>query len=215
MKRNRRTGLLGTLTLAFALVTTVVSSSAYAQDAPTQYQKSYDLEVENKIQDSLTALEGVPAAQQTYVFHLRRGWLLYLLGRNTEAVTAYERALSITPASIEAQLGLMLPQMALRRWVDVEKAAQAILQRDALNYLATSRLAWAYYNLGRWADAATTYRRVLSVYPSDIEMRSGLGWSLLKQGKGADAAVEFRQILEVAPRHKLARDGLQAVGVPR
>ena len=211
-KRNSRRVLswLMALVLAFATV-----EPARAQGAPSAYQQSYDLEAENKLQESLTALEHVPAAQQTYVYQYRRGWLLLLLGRHPESVAAYERAIALAPAAVEPRLGMMLPQMALRRWLDVEKNALEVLQRDPLSYLANSRLAWSYYNLGRWADAASVYRRVLAAYPSDVEMRVGLGWSLLKQGKAAEAAVELRQALEVAPRHRSAIEGLQAAGVPR
>jgi tetratricopeptide (TPR) repeat protein len=213
MKRTSSPFVLLLASAVLALATW--SSSARAQDAPTQWQQSYDLELEGKMQDSLSALERVPAPQQTYVFHFRRGWLLLLLGRYADSIAAYERASALSPAAVECQVGLMLPQMALRRWVDVEKTALSVLQRDPASYLASSRLAWAYYNLGRWADAAAVYRRVLAAYPSDVEMRVGLGWSLLKQGKAAEAAVELRQVLEIAPRHKTAREGLQAAGVVR
>lgn len=213
MRRNSRPSLFWLLAVVLALAT--AAPPARAQDAPTQYQQSYDLEVDNKLTESLAALERVPAASQTYVYHFRRGWLLYLLGRHADAVASYERAIALTPTTIEARLGVMLPQMALRRWIDVEKVALEVLQRDALNYLASSRLAWSYYSLGRWADAATVYRRILTAYPSDVEMRAGLGWSLLKQGKAAEAAVELRQVLDIAPRHRSAREGLQAAGVPK
>lgn len=215
MKRHDRPSVFRLLVLVLVLALPATASLARAQAVPTLLQQSYDLEAENKLAESLSTLERVPAASQGYVYHFRRGWLLYLLGRHAEAVASYERAIARAPATIEARLGLMLPQLALRRWVDVEKVALAVLERDALNYLATSRLAWSYYNLGRWADAATVYRRILTAYPSDVEMRVGLGWSLLKQGKAGEAMVELRAVLEVAPRHAIAREGLQAAGVPK
>lgn len=215
MKRHDRPSVFRMLVLALALALAATPSSALAQSASTLFQQSYDLEAENKLAESLAVLERMPAASQGYVYHFRRGWLLYLLGRHADAVASYGRAISRAPATIEARLGLMLPQLALRRWVDVEKVALEVLERDALNYLATSRLAWSYYNLGRWTDAEAAYRRILTAYPSDVEMRVGLGWSLLKQGKAAEATVELRAALEVAPRHVTAREGLQAAGVPK
>ena len=213
MKMNSRLAISCLVLVVLAFATT--AAPARAEDAPAAYQQSYDLEADSKLQESLAALERVPSAQQTYVYQYRRGWLLYLLGRHAEAVESYERAIAAAPSAIEPRLGVMLPQLALRRWLDVEKVAVEVLRRDPMNYLAGSRLAWAYYNLGRWADAAAMYRRVLVAYPSEVDMRAGLGWSLLKQGKAAEAAVELRQVLEVAPRHKTAKEGLQAAGVPR
>lgn len=215
MKRPEKPWVFWILVLVLALAFPVAVPTTHAQSAPSLFQQSYDLEAENKLAESLAVLERIPAGSQGYVYHFRRGWLLYLLGRHADAVASYERAITRSSATIEARLGLMLPQMALRRWVDVEKTALAVLERDSLNYLATSRLAWSHYNLGRWEDAAAVYRRVLTSYPSDVEMRAGLGWSLLKQGKAAEATVEFRAVLEIAPRHAIAREGLQAAGVPK
>jgi tetratricopeptide (TPR) repeat protein len=181
--------------------------------AGDQFQRSYDAEAAGKPQDALTALDSLPAPQHDgYVAQLRRGWLLYKLGKHAEAADAYAKAVALEPRSVEARVGALLPAMALRRWADVEAGAREAVKLDPANYLANLRMAFAVYNLGRYPEAAGIYRKLLDAYPSDVEVRSGLGWSLLKAGKGVEAAGEFRAVLDVAPRNTLAADGLKALG---
>jgi tetratricopeptide (TPR) repeat protein len=176
-------------------------------------QRSYDEEALGHLDAALSALDEVPAsASTTYVVTLRRGWLLYRLGRTADAITDYKRAVDLAPTSIEARVGLLAPLAALRRWVDVDAAAREVLKKDPGNYQATIRLAFAQYSLAKFADAAATYRALLAAYPSDVDVQGGLGWSLLKLGKKSDAAAAFTRTLEIAPRNALATDGLRAAG---
>lgn len=185
--------------------------AARGQDGAELLQRSYDSEAGGKLQDALTALDQL-AQPGRFVVQLRRGWLLYRLGRNEEAVGAYEQAIQLAPRALEARVGQLLPQMALRRWADVEAGARAALKLDPGNYLANLRLAFACYNLHRYAEAAALYRKLGELYPSDVDVLAGLGWSLLKMGKAQDAAARFREALEISPRHALSREGLKAAG---
>ena len=101
--------------------------------------------------DALAALDALPSPQHDgYVAQLRRGWLLYKLGKHAEAIDAYGRAIALEPRSVEARVGALLPAMALRRWADVEAGAREVLKLDPGNYLANLRLAFAVYNQGRY-----------------------------------------------------------------
>lgn len=181
--------------------------------AADQFQRSYDSEAVGKVADAVAALDSLPSPQRDgYVAQLRRGWLLYKLGKHAEAVDAYGRAIALSPRSVEARVGALLPLMALRRWADVESQAREVTRLDPGNYLANLRLAFAVYNLGRYAESAAAYRQILVGYPSDVDARSGLGWALLRSGKAAEAAAEFRAVLEVAPKNALSLSGLSACG---
>lgn len=192
------------------LLLVLASSVSVAEDeASNRFQKSVELETQEKYQEALSELEKISGTRADgYMYHLRRGWLLYLLGKYDESIKAYTRAMTSNPRSIEAGLGVMLPQLASRRWLDAEKTGLKILRMDDANYLANSRLAYACYNLGRYADAAKYYKKVLDLYPGDIDMRSGYGWSLFKQGKFQPAKTEFKTILQVSPKHAAALEGI-------
>lgn len=196
-----------------AMVALFFCSTAWANGNPDLMQRSYDSEAVGKFQDSLSALDSLSAPlYDSYVVTLRRAWLLYRLGKFQESAAMYGRAVALSPAAVEARLGALLPNLALRRWADVETQARAILKLDPANYLATLRLAFACYNLQRYAESATFYKRLTDLHPGDIEVRVGLGWAFLKMGKYKEAAAEFRFVLEISPRNDLAREGMKALG---
>ncbi len=199
--------------LLFAVAVTLWTSSARADANADLIQRSYDSEAVGKVADSLSVLDQLSSPRkESYVVTLRRAWLLYRLGRFAESVDVYVRAISLAPGAVEPRLGILLPQLALRRWGDVETQARAVLKLEPGNYLATLRLAYACYNLQRYAESTALYRRLKDLYPSDVEVQSGLAWALLKQGKLPEANVEFRNILEVSPKHELSKEGLKASG---
>jgi tetratricopeptide (TPR) repeat protein len=181
-----------------------------ASEAGKAFQQSYDDEATGKTDAALADLDALPATHKDgYVAQLRRGWLLYKLGKNAEAVAAYAKATALDPGAIEARVGATLPAMALRRWADTEATAREVLARDAGNYLAGLRLAFAVYSQGRYPEAEGLYRKLLVLYPSDVDVRAGLGWSLLKMGKGPDAARAFAEVLDLSPRNTLALEGIK------
>ena len=175
-------------------------------------QRSYTLESEQRYTEALAALDALsPRGDDAYVVLLRSGWLNYLAGRQADAVHAYRRAIQAAPEAVEAQLGLTLPLIASKRWSEVVKACETVLNTAPGNYLAMSRRAFALYSLGRYGEAARAYQLVLDQYPSDVDMRSGLGWSLLKQGKSDPAREAFSQALSYAPSHATATEGMRAL----
>ena len=193
-------------------------SPAWASDADGAefFQQSLERESEGKLKDAITALEQLPPARRdVYVAVVRRAWLMYRLGQFESSVDAYRKAVALAPRSLEARVGMLLPQAALRRWTDSEATAREALAIEPNNYTANLRLAFAYYNLGRFAQAATLYRKLRDLYPSDHDVRSGLGWSLLKLGRSQEAAQEFKDLLAINPSHVLAKQGLTATGLGR
>ncbi|MFT4625670.1 MAG: tetratricopeptide (TPR) repeat protein [Myxococcota bacterium] len=186
-----------------------LASTAAQAGVPEVYQASYDLEAAQDYRGALVKMDDLSGlGEDDYVVHLRRGWLLYLVGRYADAVQAYKQAEQRAPGSVEARTGLLLPLMALRRWAEAEAECRSILEVAPHNYLASSRLAYVLYSSGRYADAATQYGAVLKRYPSDVEMRTGLGWSQLKQGRSDAARSTFMAVLRVAPSHVSAGQGL-------
>lgn len=202
---------LARLTAGLVLAISLLAGSPTHAATPADlYSQSYALEAKGEYDAAIRVLDGLPKANQTYVYRLRRGWLLYLAGRNFDAMEDYRRASALEPDAIEPLLGLMLPQMALKLWLDTRATGQLVLRHDPHNYTAHARMAWASYSLGRWDEAATHYRHNLALHPADVEMRAGLAWCLLQAGDKLAAAREFRAVLEIAPLHATATAGLAA-----
>lgn len=199
--------------LALCVVASAATpASAAGPTVPELYEQSYGQEALRDYAGALATLQQLPTRQQqTYVFSLRKAWLLYLSARYAEAAPVYKHAIQLAPKAVEPRLGLSLAQMGLRSWLDAEKTLTGVLELDPKSYLGLSRLAWTRYSLGRFGPAEATYRQVLELYPADIEMQAGLGWALVKQGKTAEAKSAFEAVLEVAPRHTASQDGLRAL----
>jgi tetratricopeptide (TPR) repeat protein len=134
---------------SIAAGTSTTSPAASPADA-AQFQRSYDEETAGKLETALSALDDVVASERTgttgYVAQLRRGWLLYRLGKHADSVKAYAKASALDPGSIEARVGALVPLGELRRWVDVEAMAREIVRKDPGNYAANLRLAFALYS---------------------------------------------------------------------
>jgi tetratricopeptide (TPR) repeat protein len=189
----------------------LAGATARASELSDLYQASYDLETVKNYRAALAKMDAISASGAGgYTVALRRGWLLYLLGRYTASAAAYQEAIQLQPTSIEARQGLALPLMALRDWKKAEAACRDLLSRTPRSYLGMSRLAYVLYASGRYAEAAAEYAKVLQDFPSDVEMRTGLGWARLKEGQVQDARVAFAAVLEVAPAQVSAQQGLAA-----
>lgn len=201
--------------IVFVLFSVLSLSSiwtAWSQSIPQIYQQSYEEEAKGNYQEAILVLmQASRAGDNSYLYHLRLGWLQYLGNKYTDSVNSYRKAAILTKDSIEAKLGLMLPLMAQGKWSEAEKVAKEILSLDPLSYLANSRLAYIYYNLKQYKDSETSYRKVLSYYPGDIEMQAGLAWALLKQDKKEAAEKVFREILRYVPNHVSANAGMKMV----
>lgn len=180
-------------------------------DAPLIWQRSYVLEARGEHAAALAALNELPAEARTgYLFLVRRAWLLYLTGRNQEAVGAYRQAIEAAPKAVEPRAGILAPLIALHRFQDAEAEARAALRLDEDNHTVSRNLAWTLYSLGRFDDAERVYRRVLALHPSDLAMRAGVGWCLLRRGRPREAEAEFREVLRFAPENAAALAGLAA-----
>ena len=195
--------------LVFVLALTAFAPAIGA--SPEVWRRSYALEARGDARGALAALETLPDdARGTYLYALRRAWLLYSLGRHDDAVTAYRQAETAAPEAVEPRVGELLPLLALRRWQEAAQRAQAVLHTDPGNYLATRRMALALYHLGRFDDAAHAYQQVFARYPGDLEMLTGAGWCALQRGHRDEAATAFRSVLAVSPDDASATAGLAA-----
>lgn len=195
-----------------ALLLILVPAAASAANATELYQQSFTLESAGAYAAALDRMDQLQKnGTDTYLLHLRRGWLLYLNGRYADSVEAYQAAAARESSSIEARTGMTLPLMALKRWSDAEAACDAILRLAPGNYLAQSRRAWVLFSAGRFAEAEGAYAQVLKHYPADNDMRAGLGWSLLRQGRQADARTAFEAVLHSVPGHLSAGQGIAAL----
>jgi tetratricopeptide (TPR) repeat protein len=191
---------------------TLMSGHSLAANGPGLFTESFSFEAKGNVSRALNSmLKLLREDPRSYLANLRAGWLFYRLGKYSEAIHRYSRALRIRPKSIEADLGIMLPFMAGRWWGKADEVGRKILQRDPLNYTVLSRLAFIKFSTGSYGESIRLYQRVLELYPSDSEMQRGLAWAYLRMGKKSQARHWFQEVLKVYPSHVAARAGMDAL----
>lgn len=184
--------------LAFAAL--LAASTVWAQQDP--WSESYRLEYLGKHADALALIEPFANRQPVNEFAiLRSAWLLHLQGKYAEAEKRYQRAAEVNPRSLEAKLGMMLPQMALYRWNDAILSGKKVLADSSWNYTAHVRIMISEEALSRWEDLAKHAAEVSARYPADA--------TVLVYWARAEAALKrtrkakelYGQVLERVPGH--------------
>ncbi|MBI4989535.1 MAG: hypothetical protein HZC23_12010 [Rhodocyclales bacterium] len=185
---------------ALALAALLTAPAIGAQQDP--WSESYRLEYLGKHADALALVEPFANRQPVNEFAIMRSaWLLHLQGRYAEAEKRYLRAAEVNPRSLEAKLGVMLPQMALYRWNDAIQSGRKVLADNPWNYTAHARIMLSEEALSRWEDLAKHAAEVSARYPTDA--------TLLVYWARAEAALKrtrkakelYAQVLERVPGH--------------
>jgi len=111
-----------------------------------------------------------------------KGYVLFLLGRYDESLSAYNRAIRITPQYTVALINKGNSLMKLGRYQDAVDAYTLAFESDAqANDLTLSQKAktWkdtgnAYYNLGKYQEAMSAYKSSLTFDPANTDAAAGL-----------------------------------------
>jgi tetratricopeptide (TPR) repeat protein len=188
-----------------------VESAPDAEARRGELSESHALEARGDLSGALIAARKYAEARpEQYFPRLRVAYLELSLKNYPTAAREYAHAATLAPKSIEALLGQQQALVLLGRFGDAEAVGRELLKRDPQNYLASSRQAWALFNLKRFDAAAKLYLAVLNLYPGDVEMGLGLGYSQLRAGHKREAADTFRSVLRMVPEQPRGLSGLAA-----
>ena len=94
---------------------------------------------------------------------LARGAIWLELDRPQRAAEDFERAASLAPASVAAQLGLSRARAGAGRHTDALRGAEAALRLEPTSVAAAEACARALVSLGRFADAVLAWDRALEL----------------------------------------------------
>ena len=180
------------MTLSFCLLS---QSDVAVREA---LKKSYDSEYQLKYQKAIEDLQGV-YEPTSYELNLRIAWLSYKVGKYSESVNYYKKAIAKMPLSIEAKLGVVYPLGALEKWDQVVDNYLAIVKIDGFNATANYRLALIYYNRGDYGNSWKYLQKYVNLYPFDYDGNSLAGWIKYSVGKKEEAFVFFKKALMVNP----------------
>ena len=179
------------------------------QEIRDAYYKSYNYEKMANYTDAIKAILTVyNEYPEGYTVNLRLGWLYYLNQNYANSLEHYEKAIKISPYSIEAKSGHLLPLLAQERYGDVEKEAFQILNVDYYNYYGNLRLVFALRLQQKLDMAEKIALKMLAIYPIDVSFLTEYGLIKFAQGEKDTAVKLFYDILILDPENVTAKQFL-------
>ncbi|MEE8355996.1 MAG: tetratricopeptide repeat protein [Anaerolineales bacterium] len=141
------------------------------------------------------------------------GDLLVLVGKDQEAITAYQHAITLDEFLpwIHNNLGVLLLEQD-----QVDLAAdhfQKALNLNPQNTDTYHNLGNAYYELGEWQAAAKAYQQALDLDSSLVDIKADRAGIILYQSQLDEAREAWEGVLLENPRQGLALQGLGVVAL--
>ncbi len=199
------------LLLSMFLAFMVCGVQAKADELQIALRRSYAAEAQGKYAEALTSIQDeLQRDSRNYFLQMRVGYLNMMLGKYDVSLKAYEAADRLESHAVEAAVGALKAAMMLGNWAAAETWANDVLRTDSFNYVALSRLAYAYFVRKNYPKAVEYYQKVLDLYPSDLDMKTGLAWSLFYMGDKQKAETSFSEVIAVSPDNVSAKQGLLA-----
>ncbi len=205
MRGRRGKKLLGVILLLFSPFLLSLSYEGIKEAYHKSYQYESVQDYDNAIKAIMPVYDKFPEA---YTPNLRLGWLYYLKGKYANSLYHYEKAMKVSPYSIEAKLGYTLPLLAQGKFTQVEKVCYNILSFAPYNYYANYRLALSLRKQKKLDSAMKVVIKMLAVYPTDVQFLTELALLKMAAGKEKEATSIFRDILILDPENVVAREHL-------
>ncbi|MGC8493786.1 MAG: tetratricopeptide repeat protein [Syntrophobacteraceae bacterium] len=169
------------------------------------YYKSYEHErsqsYESAIQDLSAIYTGNP---NDYLVNYRMGWLYYL-GRNySEAIKHLNKALAVSPQSIEVMNTIIPVYSARADWPKVEAKSMAVLKIDFYNLSANYWYSHSLRMEKKYGPAIQVDRKMLTVYPTSATFLQELGENLFLDNKKEESLSVFRKLKLLWPSNAVA-----------
>jgi len=204
LKSKIETMKIKPLILSLACFGAISMSPLFAQEAV--WQNSYKLEAAGKYTEAIAAIDSIPAAGPDGEFKvLRRAWLFYLSANYEDSIKEYRLAIDRNGKSVDAHLGVILPLMAEKRWVDAEQSAKSALELVPNNYNALLRLAIAQEAQTDWKGMEKTGQSLVEAYPTDASAYVYLARAKAWLGKKEEATAAYNAVLARIPGHLEAK----------
>jgi serine/threonine-protein kinase len=125
------------------------------------------------------------------------GELRLRTGQAAEAVSAFQRALSLRPNDYEAILGLARAHDASGDVANAERMYRRAIQLQPSYWFGYSKFAGFYFNRGQYAQAAEMFRRVTELAPDSARAFSNLGATYHQMDRLEDALTAYRKSLGI------------------
>ena len=153
-----------------------------------------DLDFEATEADYKRAIELEPGLSEA---HRRYGSLLGTLGRKTEAIASYRRAVQLDPLSIRNRMNLAVGLYLLES--DEDAALRELLYILEIEPQNEDALYWAgaaFVTSGRVEEGIQMLERAREIDPDDPYVHSIIAWAYARVGRDADARASLAHVPE-------------------
>jgi Flp pilus assembly protein TadD len=127
------------------------------------------------------------------------GQVLVRLGRTTEAVPYFDRAIALNPDRWAYHFNRARAAGLLEQWNDCIAGYRRAQQLFPNDYVTAYNLALALHKSGDEEAAVVEYGKAIELSPEDGSFHRALGISLERLNRGADAAAAYAKYLELTP----------------
>ena len=170
---------------------------------PTFGEMRRDLEV---IFQNLTGRQITKAhdSSQTVSFWCNKGLSLVTLGQHKEAISCFDKALSIDPADAMSWCNKGATLVNLGQYESAISCLDKAIAIDPAHALAWSNKAGALVELGQSKDALACYDKALILEPRSTAAWNNKGRIFDSLGLHEEAIVCFNKVLNLDPKHSAA-----------
>ena len=137
-----------------------------------------------------------------------QGVVLARAGRLSEALAAYDKALTLNPHYVDALLNAGAIQFQQGRTDAAITRFQSALEIQPGSVIAQSNLAAAYTKKGEMDKAAPLWQKVVAASPKDYTSRENLADLLMSRNKPAEALPLYKQMARLNPKAAAPQIGL-------
>ena len=155
------------------------------------------------VQEDLHAMRGLGPTHPGHSYV--QGLVYYRDGRNTEAQSAFEEALSRSPDFHPALFFLGASQAGQQQWHQAELSLRRFLRTHPDSQEALRLLAQVRVQMGDLDAAATLLRQALALNPDDVLSLNMMGNIYLTRGEHDEAIAHLRRLTTIRPDDPSAR----------
>ncbi len=141
-----------------------------------------------------------------------QGRVFSMMGRRSEAIDAFERAVRTDSTNADARAELAKAYVADQRFAEAEEEMKQLERANPADVGPHASLGYLYLSQGRLAEADTQMTRVTEIAPRDPGAWKSLGLVRKAQGQLTEAVRMFERSMELDPKYV---DSISELGFAR
>ncbi|MCD6065291.1 MAG: hypothetical protein K0S33_117 [Bacteroidetes bacterium] len=205
MKHLSRSRILLTV-----VAVTIFLSGIQAQDQKIiqAFTKSYQNETSKDYNNAISSLKAVYDST-SYEINLRLGWLSYKAGFSAASLKYYEKAVALSPKSVEARIGYNYPAYAIYNTDNIIAQGKNILELDPNNTQVLYQLGYIYFHKNDFKTAEAYFKKLLDLYPFDYDGLSMSAQVQTRLGNAKEAHQYLSRLLLFSPNDQTAKEEVE------